>query len=46
MSYLPPEQAVVGQKLQVQYMGERYPVSVATNDSTSLFDPDNSRVRS
>jgi hypothetical protein len=27
-------------------MGERYPVTVATNDSTSLFDPDNSRVRS
>jgi glycine cleavage system aminomethyltransferase T/glycine/D-amino acid oxidase-like deaminating enzyme len=46
MSYLPPEHAVVGAKLQVQYMGERYPVTVATNDSTSLFDPDNSRVRS
>jgi hypothetical protein len=27
-------------------MGERYPVTVATNDSTPLFDPDNSRVRS
>jgi hypothetical protein len=27
-------------------MGELYPVTVATNDSTPLFDPDNSRVRS
>jgi glycine cleavage system aminomethyltransferase T len=46
MSYLPPEQAVVGQELSVEYMGERYPVTVATADSTPLFDPDNSRVRS
>ncbi|HZE03856.1 MAG TPA: FAD-dependent oxidoreductase, partial [Solirubrobacteraceae bacterium] len=36
MSYLPPEQAVVGRSLQVQYMGERYPVTVATNDSTPV----------
>ncbi len=46
MSYLPPEHAEVGARLQVQYMGERYPVTIATNDSTSLFDPDNLRVRS
>jgi glycine cleavage system aminomethyltransferase T/glycine/D-amino acid oxidase-like deaminating enzyme len=46
MSYLPPEHAVVGAELAVEYMGERYPVTVATNDSTPLFDPDNSRVRS
>jgi glycine cleavage system aminomethyltransferase T/glycine/D-amino acid oxidase-like deaminating enzyme len=46
MSYLPPEHAVVGTQLAVQYMGERYPVSVATIDSTPLFDPDNARVRS
>ena len=45
MSYLPPEHAVVGRSLQVQYMGERYPVTVATNDSTPVFDPENSRVR-
>ena len=45
MSYLPPEQAVVGESLLVQYMGERYPVTVATNDSTPLFDPDNERVK-
>jgi glycine cleavage system aminomethyltransferase T/glycine/D-amino acid oxidase-like deaminating enzyme len=45
MSYLPPEHAVVGAELAVEYMGERYPVTVATTDSTPLFDPDNSRVR-
>ena len=46
MSYLPPEDAVVGQELSVQYMGELYPVTVATNDSTPLFDPENERVKS
>jgi glycine cleavage system aminomethyltransferase T/glycine/D-amino acid oxidase-like deaminating enzyme len=46
MGYLPPEQATVGNQLTVQYMGERYPVTVATIDSTPVFDPDNARVRS
>ena len=46
MSYLPPEEAVVGRSLLVQFMGERYPVTVVTNDSTPVFDPDNTRVRS
>jgi glycine cleavage system aminomethyltransferase T/glycine/D-amino acid oxidase-like deaminating enzyme len=46
MSYLPPEHAVVGAKLRVQYMGEQYPVTVQTNDSAAVFDPDNTRVRS
>jgi glycine cleavage system aminomethyltransferase T len=46
MSYLPPEYANVGEELAVQYMGERYPVTVQTNDSTSVFDPENTRVRS
>jgi glycine cleavage system aminomethyltransferase T len=45
MSYLPPEQAVVGTKLAVEYFGERYPVTVAVAGSTPLFDPDNSRIR-
>ena len=45
MSYLPPENAVVGEQLSVEYMGERYPVTVVTNDSTPVFDPDNARVR-
>ncbi len=46
LSYLPPEHAEVGRQLRVQYMGEQYPVTVATIDSTPVFDPDNSRVRS
>ena len=46
MAYLPPAQAVVGTKLLVEYLGERYTVSVAVAGSTPLFDPDNERVRS
>jgi glycine cleavage system aminomethyltransferase T/glycine/D-amino acid oxidase-like deaminating enzyme len=46
MSYLPPEHAKEGEELLVQYMGERYPVTVAVAGSTPVFDPDNSRVRS
>jgi glycine cleavage system aminomethyltransferase T/glycine/D-amino acid oxidase-like deaminating enzyme len=45
MSYLPPEYAVVGEQLAVEYMGERFPVTVAVAGSTPLFDPDNERVR-
>jgi glycine cleavage system aminomethyltransferase T len=45
MSYLPPEHAVVGTELLVEYLGERYPVTVQTTDSTPVFDPDNERVR-
>jgi glycine cleavage system aminomethyltransferase T/glycine/D-amino acid oxidase-like deaminating enzyme len=46
LSYLPPERANVGEELAVLYMGERYPITVATADSTPLFDPENERVRS
>jgi glycine cleavage system aminomethyltransferase T len=46
MSYLPPERANVGEELLVEYLGEQYPVTVATNDSTPVFDPDNTRVKS
>ena len=46
MSYLPPEHAVVGEQLAVEYMGERYPVTVQTTDSTAVFDPENTRIRS
>jgi glycine cleavage system aminomethyltransferase T/glycine/D-amino acid oxidase-like deaminating enzyme len=45
MAYLPPAQAVVGQRLSVSYMEERYPVSVAAADATPLFDPTNDRIR-
>jgi glycine cleavage system aminomethyltransferase T len=46
LSYLPPERANIGEQLAVDYMGERYPVTVETNDSTPLFDPGNARIRS
>jgi glycine cleavage system aminomethyltransferase T len=46
MSYLPPEQAVAGTPLLVEYFGERYPVTVAVAGATPLFDPDNERIRS
>jgi glycine cleavage system aminomethyltransferase T len=46
MAYLPPEHAVVGEKLAVEYMGERYPVTVAVASAAPLFDPENLRVKS
>ena len=46
LAYLPPEHANIGERLAVQYMGERYPVTVELPDSTPLFDPDNERIRS
>jgi glycine cleavage system aminomethyltransferase T/glycine/D-amino acid oxidase-like deaminating enzyme len=46
MAYLPPEQAVVGGELAVEYMGERYPVTVDVVGSAALFDPENTRIRS
>ncbi len=46
MAYLPPEHAKLGNELHVLYMGERYPVRVDSIDATSLFDPDNERIRS
>jgi glycine cleavage system aminomethyltransferase T len=46
MSYLPPEHAVLGERLSVEYMGERYPVTVEVVGATPIFDPDNTRVRS
>jgi glycine cleavage system aminomethyltransferase T len=46
LSYLPPEHANVGEQLVVEYMGQRYPVTVEVADSTPLFDPDNERIRS
>ena len=46
MAYLPPEHAVLGAALVVEYMGERYPVTVAVAGATPLFDPENLRIRS
>jgi glycine cleavage system aminomethyltransferase T/glycine/D-amino acid oxidase-like deaminating enzyme len=46
LAYLPPEHAVEGTKLQVMYMNELYPVTVARAGSTPLFDPDDARMKS
>ena len=46
MAYLPPEHAAVGNALSVEYMGERYPVTVAVAGPTPVFDPENVRIRS
>jgi glycine cleavage system aminomethyltransferase T/glycine/D-amino acid oxidase-like deaminating enzyme len=46
LAYLPPEQAVVGTDLAVEYMNERFPVTVAVAGSTPIFDPENTRIRS
>jgi glycine cleavage system aminomethyltransferase T/glycine/D-amino acid oxidase-like deaminating enzyme len=45
MGYLPPEHAVEGNKLQVMYMNETYPVTVARVGSTPLFDPEDARMK-
>ena len=44
MAYLPPEYAVEGTDLLVEYLGERYPVVVERASATPLFDPDNERI--
>ena len=46
MSYLPPEFAVEGTKLLVEYLGEQYPVTVDIVGATPLFDPKNERILS
>ena len=45
LAYLPPEQAVEGNRLFVEYFAERYPVTVAVVGARPLFDPDNQRIR-
>ncbi len=45
MAYLPPERANVGEELLVEYLGEHYPVTVQTKDSTPVFDAENLRVK-
>jgi glycine cleavage system aminomethyltransferase T len=46
MCYLPPEHASAGEQLAVEYLGERYPVTVEVVGPTPIFDPENTRVRS
>ena len=43
MAYLPPELSAVGTPLLVEYMGEQYPVTVASQGS--VFDPAGTRMR-
>jgi glycine cleavage system aminomethyltransferase T len=45
MSYLPRDVAAIGRNLQVEYFGERYPVSVAVTSTEALFDPRDERMR-
>jgi heterotetrameric sarcosine oxidase gamma subunit len=45
LAYLPPDRAVEGTALAVEYLGERYPVTVAVAGATPLFDPANDRIR-
>ncbi len=46
LTYLPPEHAVEGTKLAVEYMTELFPVTVEIVGSRAPFDPDNARIRS
>jgi glycine cleavage system aminomethyltransferase T len=46
MSYLPREHANEGEQLLVEYLGERYPVTVDVVGSAPIFDPENTRIRS
>jgi glycine cleavage system aminomethyltransferase T/glycine/D-amino acid oxidase-like deaminating enzyme len=45
MAYLPTEVAVVGARLAVEYVGDRYPVTVAAVGAAALFDPRSERMR-
>jgi glycine cleavage system aminomethyltransferase T/glycine/D-amino acid oxidase-like deaminating enzyme len=43
MAYLPPPSAAVGTQLLVEYLGEQFPVTVASHGA--VFDPSGSRMR-
>jgi len=45
LAYLPPEVAVEGTGLAVEYMNECYPVTVARVGSQPLFDPQDERMK-
>jgi heterotetrameric sarcosine oxidase gamma subunit len=46
LTYLPPQHAVEGNKLLVEYLGEQYPVTVDIVGATPPFDPKNERILS
>jgi glycine cleavage system aminomethyltransferase T len=43
MAYLPPDLSAAGTPLLVEYMGEQYPVTVASTGA--VFDPAGLRMR-
>ncbi|MST31939.1 FAD-dependent oxidoreductase [Acidimicrobiaceae bacterium USS-CC1] len=45
LAYLPTPLAVAGARLQVECMGERYPVTVEVAGNGAVFDPGNERMR-
>jgi len=45
MAYLPIEEAVAGNKLAVEYIGELYPTTVAAVGAAAVFDPAGERLR-
>jgi glycine cleavage system aminomethyltransferase T len=45
MAYLPPAEAVTGNKLKVAYLGGQYTVTIARVGSRPLFDPENERMK-
>ncbi|HLS64936.1 MAG TPA: FAD-dependent oxidoreductase [Ruania sp.] len=45
LAYLPPAEAIEGRELLVEYLGERYPVTVLTVGRTAPFDPELRRVK-
>ena len=45
MAYLPAAHATEGATYAVEYLGERYPVTVAVAGPRPLFDPANDRIR-
>ncbi len=46
LAYLPPERANAGEQLAVEFMAERFPVTVEVVGSAPIFDPENVRIRS
>lgn len=45
LAYLPLQYANIGENLYVEYMGQNYPVTVRSIDSTPVFDPNNERMK-
>ena len=46
LAYLPHEHAVKGNRYEIEYFGERYPVEVAGVGYAPLYDPENLKPRS